>query len=71
MQGTQTDNSVIKNLSRTRNFLTLTLVEEMKPAFSRKYDFEHREEQKLNCFFLEVSDYQDTDTRKKNKDFFI
>ena len=47
-----------------------TLMEEIKPVVLVNYEFENREKLKSNCFFLEFSDYQDTDARETNNDFF-
>ena len=43
-------------------------MEEMKPVFLVKYEFEYRE--KL-MFSSEVSDFQDSDARKKNIEYLV
>ena len=47
MQGTQIDIFPIENLSKTRIFSMPTLIQEMKPVISVKYEFEERGKLKL------------------------
>ena len=67
MQGSQIDNSPIEKSSTTRMFSLPTLIEEIKPVVPVNYKFEYPEKLK-SMFFLEFSDYQDTDPRRKNND---
>ena len=50
MQGTQIDNSPIKNCFTTKKFSVPTLIQEMKPVVLVKYEFEYREKFKLKWF---------------------
>ena len=68
MRGTQIDNFPIENISTAKNFSMPTLIEEMNTVLLVKYEFEYPV--KIKMFSLEVSEYQDTDGREKNNDFF-
>ena len=48
-----------------------TLIEEIKPAVLVKYEFEYREKLNTKCLFLDFSDNQNTDAKKKNNDSLV
>ena len=66
MQDTQIDNSPIKIISPTRNFLMSTLMKEKKPVVLVNYEFEYRKKNQITAFSLEFSDCPDSDAREKN-----
>ena len=61
-------NSSMKNFSTTRSFSMPTLMEEIKPAVSVKYEFEYREEIKLECFLRKYRTIRIL-MQKKNNEF--
>ena len=69
MQGLHIDNSAIEKFSITRKLSMSTLMGEIKPVVLVTDKFEYRE--KLKCFRLEVSEYQDSDEREKNDEIFV
>ena len=71
MQGTQIDNSPIENFFTSRIVSISTLIEEIRLVALVKYEFEYREKLKMNCFFLDVLDYQGTDAREKKIEFSV
>ena len=70
MQGTQIDNSAIDKSSKTRRFYMPTLMEEIKPKLVLLVKNEIKYREKLKMFSLEVSNYQDSDAKERNNDFF-
>ena len=50
MQGTRINNSPIENLSTSKKFSMLTLIEEIKPVVQVNHEFENREKLKLKYF---------------------
>ena len=52
-------------------FLPPTQIDQIKPVILVNNEFEYREKLKSNCFFLEFSDYPDSDARQKDNEFLV